>query len=53
LSHTPILFCFGNFGDGVLWTIFPGWAWTSILPITVTQVAKITGVTHQCPAFIF
>jgi hypothetical protein len=38
----------GYFEDGVSWTICLGWPWTVILPISASQVAKITGVSHLC-----
>jgi hypothetical protein len=28
---------------------FPGWPQTPILPISVTQVARITGLSHKHP----
>jgi hypothetical protein len=31
----------------VLGTICPGWPWTVILPISASQVAMITGMSHQ------
>jgi hypothetical protein len=31
-------------------TLCPGWPQTSILPISASQVARITGTSHQCPA---
>jgi hypothetical protein len=49
LSHTSSPFCFSYFGDGVLWTICMGWPQTAILPISDSQVARITGVNHWCP----
>jgi hypothetical protein len=39
-------FCSGYFGDEVLPTNFPGWSRTSILEISASQVARITGVSH-------
>jgi hypothetical protein len=30
----------------VSWTICPCWPWISILPISASQLAKITGVSH-------
>jgi hypothetical protein len=35
---------------GVSWTICLGLPWTVILPISAWQVARITGMSHQCPA---
>jgi hypothetical protein len=37
---------FWLFWNGVSWNICPGWPWTVILPIAVSQVARITGVNH-------
>jgi hypothetical protein len=35
----------------VSWTVCPGWPQTSILSISASQVARITGMTHiWCPA---
>jgi hypothetical protein len=42
--------CPGNFGDGVLWTICLSWPWTMILPISASEVARITCMSHQCLA---
>jgi hypothetical protein len=46
LSHftSPILW--GIFWDRILQTICPGWLWTSILLISASWVARITGVSH-------
>jgi hypothetical protein len=35
---------------GVLQTFCPGWSWTTIFLISISQVAKVTGVSHWCPA---
>jgi hypothetical protein len=35
-----------------LWTIFPGYPWTVILPNLKFHVTRITGVSHQYPADI-
>jgi hypothetical protein len=43
LSHTPSPFCSGYFGDGILRTFCSGWPPTLIFPISVFQVARITG----------
>jgi hypothetical protein len=48
LSHTSSPFCPGYSGDSVLWTICPCWPQTLILPISASQVARITGVGHWC-----
>jgi hypothetical protein len=53
----PGLFCFGYFQDRVSRTIFLGWIRTVILLISASQVARITGVSHQhlttSPIFFF
>jgi hypothetical protein len=35
------------FEDGVLQTICLHWLWTTILPISASQVSRITGVGHH------
>jgi hypothetical protein len=47
LSHTSCPLCSGNFGDGAFWTICLGWPQTMILLISASQIARITGVSHQ------
>jgi hypothetical protein len=47
LSHTSSLFCYGYFGDGILGTICPGWPRTAILPVSASQVSRITDMNHQ------
>jgi hypothetical protein len=42
LSHTSSPFYFGYFGNGVSWTVCSGWAQTTILWISASQVAGIT-----------
>jgi hypothetical protein len=46
----PVYFYSGYFGDGVSQTICLGYPQTVILPISASQVARITGVSYQCPA---
>jgi hypothetical protein len=46
LSHTSSPFCSDYFGGGVLWTTWPRWSGNFILWISVTQVVRITGVSH-------
>jgi hypothetical protein len=46
-------FVIGFFWDRVSWTIYPGWLWTVILLISASWVARITGVSHWCLAFLF
>jgi hypothetical protein len=54
MNHSNSPFCSGYFGVGVSRTICPGWPQTMILPISASQVARITDVSHQHPAyFIF
>jgi hypothetical protein len=36
---------------GILWTICPGWPQIVIFPISASQVARITGISHQQLAF--
>jgi hypothetical protein len=50
-ANPPILFCNGFFQDRVLQTICPGWPQTSLLLIFASWVARITGVSHQPPAW--
>jgi hypothetical protein len=45
LSLESILLCY--FGNGVLWTICLGWPQATILLMSVFQVAKLIGVSHQ------
>jgi hypothetical protein len=46
LSHTFTVFCSGYFGDGVSQTVCPDWPQNSILLISSSQVARITGMSH-------
>jgi hypothetical protein len=46
-SHTCNPFCSGYFGVRVLLTISSGWPQTVILPISTSQIARITGLSHQ------
>jgi hypothetical protein len=46
----PVYFCSGYFGDGLLRTVCPGCPKTTILLISASQVARITGMSHQHPA---
>jgi hypothetical protein len=49
LSHSTSPFFFKGFlQDWVSWTVFPGLAWTVILLISASWVARITGVSHWC-----
>jgi hypothetical protein len=45
MSPSPL--CSGYFGDGVLRTICPRWPQTTILPISASQTARITSVSHS------
>jgi hypothetical protein len=36
-----------------LWTMCPGWLWTAILLFSASCVARIIGMSHWCPAFLF
>jgi hypothetical protein len=54
--HQPFFFfffCDGCFWDRVSRTIFLSWLRTVILRISASWVAKITGVSHWCPLFLF
>jgi hypothetical protein len=48
LSHTSSPFCSGYFGDGVSRAICLSWPRTAILPISASQVARISGLS-RCP----
>jgi hypothetical protein len=48
--HQAPLFCAGFFRDRVLQTIWLGWLRTTVLLISVSWVARITGVSHWFPA---
>jgi hypothetical protein len=52
LSHTSSPVCSAYFGDVVSHTVCLGWPWTSILLISASQEARITSVSHGCPALI-
>jgi hypothetical protein len=54
MSHNSSPFCSDYFEDGVLRTIFLGWPWTVILPISASRVVRITGVScwHWLLAFL-
>jgi hypothetical protein len=45
LSHSSSPFCSGYFGDGILYTMCPGYPWTTVLPISASQIASTS-----CPA---
>jgi hypothetical protein len=47
LSCTSSPFCSGYFGGGISETISLGWPQSVILPISASQVARITGTSHQ------
>jgi hypothetical protein len=48
-----VLFCVGYCQDRVSWTICLGWLRIVILLISASRVARITGVSHRHPAFLF
>jgi hypothetical protein len=52
LSHTSSPFCYDYFGDVVSQTICSGCPRATILPITVSQVARVTGMSNQCSASV-
>jgi hypothetical protein len=47
LATLPIHFVLVILEMGFWRTICPGWPWTTILPISASQVARILGVGHQ------
>jgi hypothetical protein len=50
LQSILLLLFFWRWGGEVLQTICLGWLQNSILPVSASQVARITGVSHRCPA---
>jgi hypothetical protein len=46
----PVLFLWSIFQDRASQTIYLGWLQTAILLISNSWVARITDVSHQCPA---
>jgi hypothetical protein len=50
LSHSTSPFCDSYFQDRVSQTTCLGWLRTSILLISASWVARITGMSHWCPA---
>jgi hypothetical protein len=52
LSHISSPFCSGYFGDGVSETICLGWPPTTILWISASPVARMTGRSHRCPGLL-
>jgi hypothetical protein len=53
LNHASSPCCSGYFGDGVSWTICSDWPQTVFLPISASQVSRITDVNCQRPAKSF
>jgi hypothetical protein len=51
-ATTPALFHVGYFWDRDLRIICLGWFWTMLLLISASWVARITGMSHWCPAFL-
>jgi hypothetical protein len=49
LSYASSPFCSGCFEDGILRTICLGWPQTLILPMSASQIVKITGMSHKHP----
>jgi hypothetical protein len=47
LTTPPAHFALVILEMGISWVICPSWPQTTILPISVSQVPKITGVSHQ------
>jgi hypothetical protein len=52
-SLTSSPFCSGYFGGGVWKTICPGWLRTTILLISASQVARLTGLSYWCLAMVY
>jgi hypothetical protein len=50
LNHTSSPFCSGYFGSEVSQTVCPSWSQITILPISASQVARFTGMSHWHPA---
>jgi hypothetical protein len=50
---TPPAQVFEYFWGRVSWTICSSWLWTLMLLISASWVARITGVTHRCPAIFW
>jgi hypothetical protein len=49
-ATAPVHFVLVSFGDGISWTICLGWSQTMVFLILVSQVGRITGVSHTCLA---
>jgi hypothetical protein len=50
LSHIPNPFWSGYFWRWYLVNYLSSWPWITIIPISASQVARITGVSHKYPA---
>jgi hypothetical protein len=50
LRQTSIHGCSGYFGDGLSWSICPGYPQNTVFSISVNQRARITGISQQHPA---
>jgi hypothetical protein len=53
LGHTSSLFCFVYFWRWCSLKLLAWLAWNPVLLISVSQVARVTGVSHWYPAQIF
>jgi hypothetical protein len=58
--HPDFICCNGVSHMNISWTFFffcPGWPWitlwTEILPISASQVARLTGLSHQAQLFFY
>jgi hypothetical protein len=51
LSHSTNPFLLWFFWDRVSWTICPGWLRIEIFPISASWEARVTGLSHQGPAW--
>jgi hypothetical protein len=49
LNHTTRQFALVILEMEFSWTVCLGWPWTTTLPISASQVARITGLSHWCP----
>jgi hypothetical protein len=53
LNHTSSLLCCGYFGDKTSLITCLSWPQTMILLISASLGARIIGVSHQCPVFLW
>jgi hypothetical protein len=48
LTQSANPFLWRVFWDRVSWNYLPGWLWTSIILISASWVARMTGMSHRC-----